>query len=79
MNTTFSDTTAGIDAGSLVRISGPGRTASLRSPFGILPAPAYGQGRADSLRAESPEDLFAQLWSPGLLDRLHEPLTRYRE
>jgi hypothetical protein len=25
------------------------------------------------------EDLFSQFWTPGLLDRLQAPLTRYRE
>ena len=25
------------------------------------------------------EDLFSQFWTPGLLDRLQSPLTRYRE
>ena len=25
------------------------------------------------------EDLFRQFWTPGLLDRLQSPLTRYRE
>jgi hypothetical protein len=25
------------------------------------------------------EDLFSQFWTPGLLDRLQTPLTRYRE
>jgi hypothetical protein len=25
------------------------------------------------------EDIFSQFWTPGLLDRLQAPLTRYRE
>jgi hypothetical protein len=25
------------------------------------------------------EDLFSQFWTPGLLDRLQAPITRYRE
>jgi hypothetical protein len=25
------------------------------------------------------EDFFSQFWTPGLLDRLQAPLTRYRE
>jgi hypothetical protein len=25
------------------------------------------------------EDFFSQFWTPGLLDRLQSPLTRYRE
>ena len=29
--------------------------------------------------ADVPEDFFSQIWTPGLLDRLQAPLTRYRE
>jgi hypothetical protein len=27
----------------------------------------------------TPEDLFSHFWTPGLLDRLQAPITRYRE
>jgi hypothetical protein len=37
-----------------------------------LPAFALNQSAAH-------EDLFSQFWTPGLLDRLQAPLTRYRE
>jgi hypothetical protein len=33
-------------------------------------------GRSSSA---STEDFFSQFWTPGLLDRLQTPLTRYRE
>ena len=29
--------------------------------------------------AHPTEDFFSQIWTPGLLDRLQTPLTRYRE
>jgi hypothetical protein len=33
---------------------------------------------ADS-RSAAAEDLFLQMWTPGLLDRLQTPLTHYHE
>jgi len=29
--------------------------------------------------ADGSEDLVSSFWTPGLLDHLHEPLTRYHE
>jgi hypothetical protein len=53
--------------------------SGLSSIFGTSPARAYGSIRADLFGAAPTEDLFGQLWSPRLLDRLQEPLTRYHE
>jgi hypothetical protein len=32
-----------------------------------------------SFQADPAEDFFSEMWSPGLLDRLHVPLSRYHE
>ncbi|HTQ30278.1 MAG TPA: hypothetical protein VMI53_03625 [Opitutaceae bacterium] len=36
-------------------------------------------GYSYSSIADAGEDFFSQIWTPGLLDRLQAPLTRYRE
>jgi len=41
-------------------------TATHQPAFAINPSAAH-------------KDLFSQFWTPGLLDRLQAPLTRYRE
>jgi hypothetical protein len=40
---------------------------------------ASGINGLGSSRSVATEDLFSQFWTPGLLDRLQSPLTRYRE
>jgi hypothetical protein len=35
--------------------------------------------RSDGSQPAVAEDFFSQFWTPGLLDRLQAPLTRYRE
>ncbi len=80
MISTFPDSAAGPKANSHARISAVGLTAgSLRSTFGPPPAHAYASDHGDLFGAASTEDLFGQFWSPGLLDRLHEPLSRFHE
>lgn len=46
------------------------RSAQARAPF---PNFAY------SSVSHPAEDLFRQIWTPGLLDQLQAPLTRYHE
>ena len=54
--------------------------ASVRSAFHEPAAPSSAEPSAfNSFSAEPAEDFFGQMWSPGLLDRLHEPLSRYHE
>ncbi|MGA2017306.1 MAG: hypothetical protein ABSH26_10125 [Opitutaceae bacterium] len=80
MISTFTDSAAGPKADSHARISAVGLTAgNLRSILGLPPAHAHTSNRGDLFGAASTEDLFGQFWSPGLLDRLQEPLSRYHE
>lgn len=81
MISTFTDSAAGPKANSHARISAVGLTAgNLRSILGLPPAHAYASNHhGDLFGAASTEDLFGQFWPPGLLDRLHEPLSRYHE
>ena len=41
--------------------------------------PTSGPSRFGGSQSAAVEDLFSQFWTPGLLDRLQPPLTRYRE
>ncbi len=49
-----------------------------RAPAPILAAPA-GLAPVWSFQARPAEDFFSEMWSPGLLDRLQAPLSRYHE
>jgi len=44
-----------------------------------IPPPVSITGYSYASLANAPEDFFSQIWTPGLLDRLQAPLTRYRE
>ena len=44
-----------------------------------VPLPVSITGYSYASLANAPEDFFSQIWTPGLLDRLQAPLTRYRE
>jgi hypothetical protein len=56
------------------------RTADIPSVYDaatrLSPSTASRFGGSQSAAAE---DFFSQFWTPGLLDRLQSPLTRYRE
>jgi|HubBroStandDraft_1064217.scaffolds.fasta_scaffold766382_2 hypothetical protein len=63
-----------------------GRTARAHLPAGGRHEPAAPQAHVAApvyffgdRTSELTEDLFAQYWTPGLLDRLEAPLTRYHE
>jgi hypothetical protein len=80
MISTLTDSASAPKANSHARISPLGQTAAnLRSMFGLSPVHAVSSGHAELFGAPSTEDIFGQFWSPGLLDSLHEPLTRYHE
>jgi hypothetical protein len=80
MISSFTDSAAGPRVNSHSGNSAVGQTAaSLRSSSGLSPVHAYTSNHTGLFRAVSTGGLVGQLWSPGLLDRLHEPLTRYRE
>jgi hypothetical protein len=56
------------------------RLASLRSAFNEPAVPSPAEPSAFSAYAPAPaEDFFSQIWTPGLLDNLREPLSRYHE
>ncbi|HZP61490.1 MAG TPA: hypothetical protein VFB27_14295 [Opitutaceae bacterium] len=55
------------------------RVATSSTTDASLPATVSLPGFSYASVAEVPEDFFSQIWSPGLLDRLQAPLTRYRE
>ena len=59
---------------SATRTDRPGQpvgSANRLRPGGALPAARF--------RFDDTQDYFAEMWTPGLLERLQEPLTRYRE
>lgn len=57
------------------------RTAAFQPAISATPARPHAAiaGYSYSSRADAAEDFFSQIWTPGLLDRLQAPLTRYRE
>ncbi len=70
-------------ATAVVSSSNPRTSRAQFSPSGSR-AGSAGDGRADHRRvddgrAHRRERFAAGLWTPGLLERLHEPLTRYHE
>ena len=57
------------------RVSHPRAAANNQSVYDTAThVPAFA-----TIRSAAGEDLFSQFWTPGLLDRLQAPLTRYRE
>jgi hypothetical protein len=80
MASTFVHSTSHLPAATRSRSSSSLSSATtLRSFFG-LPAARTGAHRTLRAFGATPEEsVFGQLWSPGLLDNLHEPLSRYHE
>ena len=64
----------------IARRGDPSRLQDLgnRAPAPVLAAPA-GLIPVWSFQARPAEDFFSEMWSPGLLDRLQAPLSRYHE
>jgi len=55
------------------------RVAGIRPAYGASMRRAFASSRLDGSGAAVAEDFFGQLWTPGLLDRLQAPLTRFHE
>ena len=53
--------------------------ASEKAIFGFHRAPVAANAPVWSFQAKPAEDFFSEMWSPGLLDRLQAPLSRYHE
>lgn len=53
--------------------------AHAKAPFSFHSAPASTNTAVWSFQAKPSEDFFSEMWSPGLLDRLQAPLSRYHE
>jgi hypothetical protein len=61
-------------------LSQPRRLEGLsRAPAADHATPAALNNTIWSFQAEPAEDFFREMWSPGLLDRLQAPLSRYHE
>lgn len=60
---------------SPARLSPAGRRAARLQSVSA----AFGTEHFGGSGSAATEDLFSQIWAPGLLDRLQAPLTRYRE
>lgn len=61
--------------------SSAGRTVTQIHPADVTPTRPHAAlaGHLYSSTVDAGEDFFRQIWTPGLLDRLQAPLTRYRE